>query len=48
MDASNVHSNVIAALREFETLIVAWNGEGTPPEALLAWATSLLDRLSNQ
>lgn len=47
MDASNVHSEVIAALHEFETLIVAWNGEGPPPEALLAWATSFLARLSN-
>lgn len=47
MDASNVHSDFIAALREFETFIVAWNGEGAPPEALVAWSTSLLARLSN-
>jgi hypothetical protein len=47
MDASNVHSDFIAALREFETLIVAWNGEGAPPEALIAWATSFLARLSS-
>jgi hypothetical protein len=47
MDASNVHSDFIAALREFETLIVAWNGEGAPPVALIAWATNFLARLSN-
>jgi hypothetical protein len=47
MDASKVHSDVIAALREFETLIIAWNGEGAPPEMLTAWATSFLARLSN-
>jgi hypothetical protein len=47
MDASNVQSEFVAALREFETLIVAWNGEGGPSETLIAWATSFLARFGN-
>ncbi len=47
MDASNVHPDVVAALQRFESLIMTWNGEGAPPEALIAWATSFLARLGN-
>jgi hypothetical protein len=31
-----------AATREFEALVAAWDGEGAPPDAMVAWAKSFL------
>ncbi|XYH95638.1 hypothetical protein ACMHYB_48865 [Sorangium sp. So ce1128] len=31
-----------AAVREFEALVAAWDGEGEPPAAMVAWASSFL------
>jgi hypothetical protein len=33
-----------AAMREFEALVAAWDGEGAPPDAMVAWASSFLAR----
>jgi hypothetical protein len=30
------------AMREFEALIAAWDGNGAPPDAMVAWASSFL------
>ena len=32
----------IAAARELETLLASWDGEGAPPSAMVAWASSFL------
>ncbi len=44
----------VSALREFEdatrelrALMEAWDGQGAPPPAMVAWASSLLDRCSD-
>jgi hypothetical protein len=29
-------------MREFEALVAAWGGEGAPPDAMVAWDSSLL------
>jgi hypothetical protein len=31
-----------AAMREFEALVAAWDGDGAPSDAMVAWASSLL------
>jgi hypothetical protein len=33
-----------AATSELDALIVAWDGEGAPPSAMVAWASSFLAR----
>jgi hypothetical protein len=32
----------MAAARELEALIAAWDGEGAPPDAMVAWASGFL------
>ncbi len=41
-DASPEALRAMAAKRELEALVDSWDGEGEPPAAMVAWATSFL------
>jgi hypothetical protein len=38
----------MAAARELEALVASWNGEGGPPDAMVAWASSFLLEWASQ